>query len=182
MELLPLADDGLIELAAGWLSEPRTYQWLDFGAGSQRITAPLLKIMVLKGSHIIRAFTADDTGQPIGLVALGDVNPKFRTAVLWAVLGERSYSAKGYAHRASSAVLDLGFDEYRMDCVNAWAVECNHASLRALRRLGFRPIGRQRRCHHIDGQVYDRLWFDLLASEHREQQERNDDRRSTDLG
>ena len=182
MELLPLADDHLIELAASWLSEPRIYQWLDFGAGSQRITAPLLKVMVLKGSHVIRAFTADDTGQPIGLVALGDVNLKFHTAMLWAVLGERGYSAKGYAHRACSAILSLGFDEYKLDCVNAWAVECNHASLRALRRLNFRSIGRQRRCHQIDGQVYDRLWFDLLANEHREQQERSDDRARADLG
>ena len=28
------------------------------------------------------------------------------------------------------------------------------------------PMGRQRRCHWIEGRVYDRLWFDLLASEH----------------
>lgn len=168
MELLPLTDDRLIELAAGWLAEPRNYQWLDFGAGVQRVNAPLLKFMTLKDSHIIRAFTADDTRAPIGLVGLSDVSSEFKTGMLWAVLGERRYSAKGYAHRASAAILSLGFDRYHLDCVNAWAVENNHASLRALRRLNFRPIGRQRRCHYMDGQAYDRLWFDLLASEHRE--------------
>jgi RimJ/RimL family protein N-acetyltransferase len=35
-------------------------------------------------------------------------------------------------------------------------------------RVKFRPIGRQRRCHVIDGKAYDRLWYDLLPSEHEE--------------
>lgn len=169
MKLIPLDNDGLINLAAGWLGEQRNYQWLDFGAGSQAISAPLLKIMTQKGSHIIRAFTSDDAGKPIGLVALSNVSAGFRTAVLWIVLGDRGYSAKGYAHRASAGMLTLGFTEYGLECINAWAVECNHPSLRAIRKLHFRPIGRQRRCHYIDGLPYDRLWFDLLASEHREE-------------
>jgi RimJ/RimL family protein N-acetyltransferase len=167
MELIPL-DDRLIEIAAGWLGEERNYQWLDFGMGTQKINAALLKIMTLKDSNIIRAFTSDDEGKPIGLVALSSVNRDFKTAVLWVVLGDRRYSAKGYAHRSTAAMLTLGFTTYGLECVNAWAVECNHASLRALRKLHFRPIGRQRSCHYIDGKPYDRLWFDLLASEHRE--------------
>jgi RimJ/RimL family protein N-acetyltransferase len=136
--------------------------------GAQKISAPLLKIMTLKDSNIIRVFTSDDDGKPIGLVALSNVNRDFKTAVLWVVLGDRCYSAKGYAHRSTAAMLTLGFTVYGLECINAWAVECNHASLRALRKLRFRPIGRQRSCHYIDGQPYDRLWFDLLASEHRE--------------
>ena len=169
MELIPIDNDGLIKLAAGWLGEQRNYQWLDFGAGAQAISPMLLKIMTQKDSHIIRAFTSDDDGEPIGLTALSNVNAGFRTAVLWIVLGDRRYSAKGYAHRASAAMLTHGFAEYGLECVNAWAVECNHASLRAIKRLHFKPIGRQRHCHYIDGKPFDRLWFDLLASEHREE-------------
>jgi len=169
MELIPLDNDALINLAAGWLGEQRNYQWLDFGAGAQAISPLLLKVMTQKDAHIIRAFTADDDGKPIGLAALSNVNAGFKTAVLWIVLGDRSYSAKGYAHRASAAMLTLGFTQYGLECINAWAVECNHASLRAIKRLHFRPIGRQRHCHYIDGKPYDRLWFDLLASEHREE-------------
>jgi RimJ/RimL family protein N-acetyltransferase len=44
----------------------------------------------------------------------------------------------------------------------------HNPSLRTIERLGFRFIGRQRQCHYIDGRLYDRLLFDLLASEHRE--------------
>jgi RimJ/RimL family protein N-acetyltransferase len=52
--------------------------------------------------------------------------------------------------------------------VSAWTVEINVAAQRVLERLHFRPIGRQRQCHVIDGQPYDRLLFDLLPSEHQE--------------
>ena len=48
--------------------------------------------------------------------------------------------------------------------------EGNRGLMRAVdkfeHRLGFKFIGRQRRCHVVDGRVCDRLWFDLLASEH----------------
>ena len=50
---------------------------------------------------------------------------------------------------------------------HTWVVEGN-PSVRALERLNFRYIGRQRQCHYTDGRSYDRLWFDLLASEHKD--------------
>lgn len=169
MELLPLEGNSLIDLAAGWLGEKSTYQWLDFGGGVQRLDRVSLKIMAQRDAHILRVFTSDDgTQEPIGIVALSNVNPSFKTATLWTVLGDRRYSSKGYAVRASSAVLTLGFEEYGLQTINAWAVECNHASLRAIRILNFTPIGRQRQCHYIDGRLYDRLWFDLTAAEHAE--------------
>jgi len=61
----------------------------------------------------------------------------------------------------------VAFQELGLHSVNTWTVEHN-ASRRGAERLGFRFIGRQRQCHLIDGQPYDRLLFDLLASEHRE--------------
>ena len=59
------------------------------------------------------------------------------------------------------------FRELGLRAIHTWIVEHN-ASIRMTKRLKFRPIGRQRQCHCIDGHVYDRLWFDLLASEHEE--------------
>jgi RimJ/RimL family protein N-acetyltransferase len=167
MRLLPLEGNALIDLAAGWLGEKRVYEWLDFGGGVQQLDRVSLKIMAQRDAHILRLFTSDaGTSDPIGIVALSNVNPSFKTATLWTVLGERRHSSKGYAVRCSAAMLRLGFKEYGLQTINAWAVECNHASLRAIRKLNFTPIGRQRQCHYIDGGLYDRLWFDLTAAEH----------------
>jgi RimJ/RimL family protein N-acetyltransferase len=68
---------------------------------------------------------------------------------------------------ASSKLLTLAFHELGLHAVNTWIVDRN-PSVRSLERLNFRFVGRQRQCHMIDGRPYDRLLFDLLASEHRE--------------
>jgi hypothetical protein len=54
----------------------------------------------------------------------------------------------------------------KVHVINTWVAEGN-PSIRILERTNFRPIGRQRQCH-LDGRPYDRRWFDLLATEHRE--------------
>ena len=166
MQLVPLATPEQITRVAGWLADKRNYEWLDFGNGVQSPGPATLKIMTQKDIHALRLFTDDAAGDPIGVVGLSNVDRRFRTATIWIALGERRFSARGYAFRAGAAMLDFAFGELGLHAINAWAVDCNHASLRLIRRLHFRPMGRQRECHVVDGQLHDRLWFDILASEH----------------
>jgi len=49
-------------------------------------------------------------------------------------------------------------------------------------RLQLHLIGRQRQCHYLDGRTYDRLWFDILASEHQELDEEGAAGARRDLG
>lgn len=166
MRLIPIATPEQVTLVAGWLADRRNYEWLDFGAGVRSLSAASLKFMVQKDLHALRLFTCDVDDMPIGVVGLSNIDRAFKTATIWIALGEKRFSAKGYALRAGAAMLDYAFGELGLGAVNAWAVDCNHASLQLMRRLKFQPIGRQRQCHRIDEHVYDRLWFDLLASEH----------------
>jgi RimJ/RimL family protein N-acetyltransferase len=168
MQLLPLNTPQLINTAADWLADPDNQRWLDFGNGLQRINAVSLMILAQKDNQVLRAFTADDDRTPIGLVALSNLDRNSGVASTWVALGDRRFSGKGYPTRAASKMLAFAFGELGLNSVQAWCVECNYASVRILRRLNFQPIGRQRRCHRIDGRVYDRLWFDLLPSEFKE--------------
>jgi len=167
MQLRPLDSPALIQLVAGWLALKENYQWLDFGDGRQLVSPEWLKIAMQRGTLMLRVFTSDGDDRPIGVVALSNVNPHFKTANYWVVLGEKSYAGQGYASRAGLKMLTLGFRELGLLAINTWIVEHN-PSVRVARNMNFRPMGRQRRCHHIDGQVYDRLWYDVLASEHSE--------------
>jgi RimJ/RimL family protein N-acetyltransferase len=153
--------------AGAWLGDEQNARWLDFGGGTQGLDAAALKIMAQRALHILRVFTGDD-GTSIGLVALSNVSPRFGTATLWYVLGEKGYAGRGYTTRAVAEMLTVGFRTQGLRAVNAWAVETNAPSIRILLHNRFRPIGRQRRCHVVDGQACDRLLFDLLASEHGE--------------
>ena len=166
MNLLPLDTTERIELAAGWLSEPANYKWLDFGNGVQKVTPVTLKIMTQRDLHVFRLYTADDGDEPIGIVGLTNVDRNFKTASLWAVLGRKRFG--GSTVQACSKMLTVAFTELGLRAVSAWTVEINVAAQRVLERLHFRPIGRQRQCHVIDGRPYDRLLFDLLPSEHQE--------------
>ncbi len=167
MKLLPLDRPELFELVAGWLARIENHQWLDFGNGRQIVTPALLRIMAQRQTHFLRAFTSDRDDIPIGIVGLNSVDRTFKTATFWGAVGEKSFRNRGYSTVASSEFLTVAFRDLGLHAINTWAVDHNQ-SLRIIERLGFRFIGRQRQCHYIDGRPYDRLLFDLLASEHQE--------------
>jgi RimJ/RimL family protein N-acetyltransferase len=167
MELIPLDDAAMLRLASRWLAEGQDSAWLDLGGSEQGLSAGSLRRMIDDEAHIVRAFTSDKEGLPIGLVALSSVNPDFRTAVLWAFLADRDHEQGGYLRRAASAMLTLGFVEHGLECINAWTLEDNQGSLRVLQELNFRPIGRERRAQSRDGRDFDKLLFEIMAAEHR---------------
>jgi RimJ/RimL family protein N-acetyltransferase len=167
MKLEPLDTSDRLQLVTHWLAQKENYQWLDFGDGRQRLTPEWLKIAMQRGTQVLRIFTANGDDTPVGVVGLGELNTTFKTAQLWVVLGDKSFAGKGYATQAVSKMLTLGFTELGLHAIHTWIVEHN-PSVRVAERVRFRPIGRQRQCHYIDGRAYDRLWFDMLASEHDE--------------
>jgi RimJ/RimL family protein N-acetyltransferase len=166
MQLTPVDTVERVRLVAGWLADKENYQWLDFG-GRQLVSPEWLKIASQRGTLVLRIFTADDDQTPIGVVGLGNVNPHFKTASFWVVLGDKAYAGQGYASRATVRMLTVGFTELGLHSIHTWVVEHN-PSVKVALCAKFKPVGRQRQCHCIDGQLYDRLWFDLLASEHKE--------------
>jgi RimJ/RimL family protein N-acetyltransferase len=167
MKFLPLDTPEIIDLAASWLAQKENYQWLDFGNGRQPVTPALLKIMAQRETHFLRAYSSDRDDVPIGIVALNNVDRVFKTATFWGASGEKSFRNRGYGTLAASGFMTLVFRDLGLHAVNTWAVDFNR-SLKIIERVGFRFVGRQRQCHYIDGRLYDRLLFDLLASEHRE--------------
>jgi RimJ/RimL family protein N-acetyltransferase len=167
VRLRPLVTTADFELAAGWLQRDENRQWLDFGSSGRRITPALLRIMTQRDTHYIRFYCTPGDDKPIGIVALGNLDRNMRTGTFWGVAGEKAFGYRGWSQVAASRLLTLAFQELGLHSVNTWIVAHN-PSQRAAARLGFRYIGRQRQCHFIDGQPYDRLLYDLLAGELRE--------------
>lgn len=167
MKLKPVDSPELVRLVADWMSRKENYQWLDFGHGRQVLTPEWIKIMTQRDTDVLRVFTPDGEDVPIGVVGLNNVDRHFKTATAWAVLGNKSYARQGYTVRAFSKLLTLAFQELGLHAINSWLVDGN-PSIRIVEKLHFTLIGRQRQCHYIDGCPRDRLWFDLLASEHKE--------------
>ena len=166
MKLKPIDSPDLLQLVAGWISQKENYQWLDFGDGKQIPSPAWLKIVTQRPTEILRVFTTDVDDVPIGVVGLTNVDRHFKTARIWGLVGDKSLRARGYGTRACSAMLSYAFEELGLHAVNSPIVEGN-PSVKIMQRLGFTFIGRQRQCHYIDGRPLDKLWFDLLATEHK---------------
>lgn len=167
MKLLPLDTPEIIQVAAGWLGQKENYQWLDFGGGKRVITPEVLKVMAQRQTHFMRVWTSDRDDAPVGIVGLNNVDRESKTATFWGVAGDKSFRNRGSGTCAASKFLSLAFRELGLHSINTWVVDAN-PSLRIAERLHYHYIGRQRQCHCIEGRLYDRLLFDLLASEHRE--------------
>ena len=166
MKLLPLDKPELIELAGRWLSAPENAKWLDFGNGVQCVTPVMLKVMVQRDIHCLRLYTDDDGETLAGVVGLSNIDRKFRTASIWCVLGNKAQG--GRSPRAVSKMLTHAFTDLGLHAVNCWTLEITRGGRGVIDRLPFTYIGRLRQCHYIDGKPYDRLLYDMLASEHRE--------------
>src|SRR6266850_521660 len=92
-----------------------------------------------------------DVGEtPAGVVGLTNIDRPFRTARIWVVAGEKTFAARGHATDAARRLLTIGFRELGLEAVNTWIVEDN-PSVRIAHRLRFKFIGRQRRCHVVEG-------------------------------
>lgn len=160
------AADPDLEIIAGWLVQPRIAQWLDFGS-ERPLTAMALKYAIAQGSTRLFTYAPAEVAEaaPIGVVGLGSIHPRFRTALLWYALGEPRFAGQGLTTRAAAEVVRIGFQELGLRALNAWAADGNQASLRILESIGFRRVGRQRQCHRIEGRCRDRLLFDMVRSE-----------------
>ena len=167
MKLLSLEAPGVFERVASWLAQRENYQWLDFSNGNQPVVPALLRIMMQRETHFLRAYTSDTDDAPIGICGLNGIDRVVGVATFWGASGDKSFRNRGYGTLAGSKFLTAAFRDLGLRAIHTWVVESN-PSLRIIERLGFCFIGRQRQCHRIDGRPRDRLLFDLLASEHRE--------------
>ncbi len=163
MPVEPLIDDDVGTVAA-WLARPDVHRWLDFGRGRQTIPAAGLMLMLRQDAQRLW-LVSDDDRRAVGVAALADINPVFRSATLWYVIGDPRALGRGHATRAVNFVLEQAFGPLALHSVQAWSVEANLASIRVLEKNGFRTVGRQRACHVIDGQFFDRVLFDRIRTD-----------------
>ena len=153
-----------VTLVAGWLDRPDVWKWLDFGRGRQRLPEAALTLMLRQDAQRLWLVRAAG-GNPVGVVALGDISPTFGTAVLWYVIGVVDARGRGIATASVNATIAEAFGALALHAVQAWVVRGNEASVRVLERNGFQRVGVQRACHVVDGDRRDRVLFDRLAGD-----------------
>lgn len=160
-----LFDSRWTAVAAGWLNNEENWKWLQVGSGTKKLDPVTFRIMTQRPAYSFHLYFDDERNEPVGLVALSDIDTIAKSATLWCVLGEKDFSGRGYSSSAVNECLHYGFNELGLETINAWTVPDNIASLHILKRNGFHYIGRKRRCHPLNELLYDRLLYDILSTE-----------------
>ena len=107
-------------------------------------------------------------GQPVGNVALQDVDYRNRTAELGIYIGDASNRGKGYGTEATQLLLQLAFGVLGLQNVMLRVYAYNSAAIRVYEKVGFREFGRRHQCQFMDGQFWDVILMECLASDFRQ--------------
>lgn len=103
------------------------------------------------------------TLQPIGFTYLSDIVDE--KAEFGIVIGERAFQGKGCGTETTKLMLDYGFNILNLHNIMLKAFAYNEAGLRAYRKAGFQEMGRRREVKKINGERYDMIYMDCLATE-----------------
>ncbi|MGN0403301.1 MAG: GNAT family N-acetyltransferase [Acetatifactor sp.] len=107
------------------------------------------------------------SGVTIGVIMLYDIDMKNGTAeVGYKISAPKESRMKGDMTDALCGMLNYAFDELRLHCVTAHAIEGNEASIRLLEKVGFSKEGILRQRVYQSGRYCDVFSFSVLKSEY----------------
>lgn len=114
---------------------------------------------------LIFTVVANDGGNPVGNIALQDLDMRNRTAELGIYIGDVDSRGRGYGTEATSLLLNFAFNVLGLQNVMLRVYEYNEAAIRVYEKVGFHEFGRRTQCQFMDGRFWDVVLMECLASE-----------------
>ena len=105
------------------------------------------------------------TWRPIGYTEIDGIDWRCGTSTFGILIGEADCRGRGYGTEITRLMLDFAFTALGLRNVLLTTDSFNLAALSAYRKAGFKEIGRRRQCSPLNGQFYDLVYMDALASE-----------------
>lgn len=139
-----------------WSSPP----WTD-AARARELIATDLEAMQ-RGEYVRLGLETRNTGDLVGMCTLFGFNAQCRRAEMGYAL-HGAWWGRGYMHEALVTLLGLGFGDLGLHRVEADVDPRNLASVKSLKRLGFRKEGHLRERWIVNGEVSDSGLYGLLA-------------------
>ncbi|MGE5391577.1 MAG: GNAT family N-acetyltransferase [Deltaproteobacteria bacterium] len=97
-----------------------------------------------------------------GIVNIDNINRKAEIGIF---IGERDLLGQGYGREAVMLLLDYGFNILNLNNIYLRPYSFNTRAIRCYEACGFKVAGRLREAKIINGEKYDEVWLDILASE-----------------
>lgn len=101
----------------------------------------------------------------LGNCGLQNVDHLNQTAEAGIFIGEECCRGKGYGQEALRLLLSYGFLSLNLQNIMLRVYSFNQRAMETYRRVGFREMGRRRRCRFVNGAFHDEVYMDLLREE-----------------
>lgn len=118
-----------------------------------------------------RSFIIHDVqnDQPIGLAELSDIDQRNANALMFVMIGEKSYLDDVYAEEAVKLLLRIAFENLNLHRVYTKVGFNDTGAVERLLQIGFRSEGFLRDDHYSDGSYHGSYILGMLVEEFREE-------------
>ena len=103
----------------------------------------------------------------IGTAHLRDINHRNGLATFGISIGRKDLWGRGYGTEAAALVLDYGFRYLNLYNIYLDTASFNERAIKSYKKVGFKETGRRRGVILVNGQRFDEIGMDCLASEFR---------------
>jgi RimJ/RimL family protein N-acetyltransferase len=160
--LRPLTVDDVGERYLGWMRDPEVNQHLEARFGEHTLES--LRAFVAAQSErtdtLLLAIVARETGEHVGNIKVGPLDPHHGTADVGLLIGERAWWGKGLGSEAIALATRLAAAELDARKLTASCYAANAGSAKAFMRAGWSAEGRRpAQFVGADGSVQDQLMF-----------------------
>lgn len=148
-----------------WLIESKKKESIRIGMNDQELDPLTFRHMCNDPCNRFYLIFEEEQRQPVGIVALSEINIHSKTARLWYVMASVNPVDIKYLSEAMHQMAVIAFNELGLESIYAWTLNTDAISKQVLVNNRFNFIGRRRQCHPIDGKLYDRLLYDIIAED-----------------
>jgi [ribosomal protein S5]-alanine N-acetyltransferase len=168
LRLVTLADCNERYLA--WLNDPEVSKYLETRWSPQTSSSveAFVQSMIESEHSYLFAIVERASGQHVGNIKLGPIQPHHAYADVSYFIGERASWGRGLASDAIRLIAQIAFERFDLHRVQAGLYEGNIGSARALEKAGFTLEGRLRRQLRVskaNDAWEDHVWYGLLREE-----------------
>lgn len=111
-----------------------------------------------------------DSRESIGIARLEHHDwGRVKTLAIGAYIGRKELWGKGLGKQIYLGLMEMAFNQLNAERCEAWSVEYNQRSHKALEACGFKKVGVMRQSTFVNGRKWDGYAFDILREEYMEQ-------------
>lgn len=162
-----LSEKDVSERYVGWLNDPDVNRFLETRFSSQTIEScrKFVSDMENDPASFLFGIFNKETSEHIGNIKLGFINTNHRTGQLSFFIGEKSYWGKGFATESIRSLTKWGFDELRLERIEAGCYDTNMGSLRAMLKAGYSVEGFFRNSVDFEGSRIGCFWLGITQND-----------------